>query len=138
MPPKFFTLDEANQLLPSLDPLVRRLVELRQMLREHQQVLDEFRAAVGRSGGGMPGGRFAEARIEAERLTGEIDEGIQQIEEWGCVVKDPDQGLIDFLSRRAGETVFLCWRLGETSIRYWHGLKEGFAGRKPLDLDATE
>ena len=132
MPPKLFTLDEANRLLPSLGPLVRRLGELRQMLQEHQQVLEEFRAAVGRSGGGMPGGRFAEARIEAERLTGEIAEGIGRIEGWGCVVKDLDQGLVDFLSRRAGETVFLCWRLGEPSIKYWHGLKEGFAGRKPL------
>jgi len=138
MPPKLFTLDEANRLLPSLEPLVRRLSELQQMLRERQQVLEEFRAAVGRSGGGMPGGRFADARIEAERLTGEITEGIRLAEEWGCVVKDLDQGLVDFLSRRAGETVFLCWRLGETSIQYWHGLKEGFAGRKPLDQDSAE
>jgi len=138
MPPKLFTLDEANRLLPSLEPLVRRLSELQQMLRERQQVLEEFRAAVGRSGGGMPGGRFADARIEAERLTGEITEGIRLAEEWGCVVKDLDQGLVDFLSRRAGETVFLCWRLGEASIQYWHGLKEGFAGRKPLDQDSAE
>jgi hypothetical protein len=136
MPPKLFTLDEANRLLPSLAPLVRRLVEQRQRLQEHQHALEEFRAAVGRSGGGMPGGRFAEARIAAERLTGEIADGIRQIEEWGCVVKDLDQGLVDFPARRSAETVFLCWRLGEAAIRYWHGLKEGFAGRKPLDEDA--
>ncbi len=138
MPPKLFTVDEANRLLPTLEPLVRRLAELRQMLRDRQQILEEFRAAVGQSGGGMPGGRFAEARIEAERLTEELAEGIRHVEEWGCVVKDLDQGLVDFFSRRAGETVFLCWRLGETSIQYWHGLKEGFAGRKPLDRDSAE
>jgi hypothetical protein len=138
MPPKLFTLSEANQMLPSLGPLVRRLVEHRQALQEHQQVLGEFRAAVGRSGGGMPGGRFAEARIEAERLTGKIADGIRQIEEWGCVIKDLDQGLVDFPSHRAGQTVFLCWRLGEGSIQYWHGLEEGFAGRKPLDQDPVE
>ncbi len=138
MPPKFFTLDEANRLLPSLAPLVRRLMERREALREHKEVLEEFRAVVGSGGGGMPGGRFAASRIQAERLTSEIAEGIRQIEEWGCAVKDLDQGLIDFLSRRAGETVFLCWRLGEPSIQYWHGLKEGFAGRKPVEQDPSQ
>ena len=137
MPPRLFTLDEANRLLPNLEPLMRRLVQQRQALRERQEVLEEFRAAAGKSGGGMPGGRFGEARIEAERLTGEIAEGIRRIEAWGCAIKDLDQGLVDFPSRRAGETVLLCWRLGEGSIQYWHDLKEGFAGRKPLE-DSTE
>ena len=137
MPPRLFTLDEANRLLPSLEPLMRRLVQQRQALREQQEVLEEFRAAAGKSGGGMPGGRFGEARIVAERLTGEIAEGIRRIEAWGCAIKDLDQGLVDFPSRRAGETVLLCWRLGEGSIQYWHDLKEGFAGRKPLE-DSTE
>jgi hypothetical protein len=86
----------------------------------------------------MPGGRFAQARIETERLTGEIAAGIRRIETWGCVIKDLDQGLVDFPSIRAEETVFLCWRLGEASIRYWHGLGEGFAGRKPLGQDSAE
>ena len=137
MPPRLFTLDEANRLLLSLEPLVCRLAEKRQELRGHQAVLEEFRTAAGKSGGGMPGGRFAQARIQAERLTGEIAAGIRQIETWGCVIKDLDQGLVDFPSIRAEETVFLCWRLGEASIRYWHGLQEGFAGRKPLDQDSA-
>ncbi len=136
MPPRLFTLDEANRLLLSLEPLMRRLAEKRQALREHQEVLEEFRAAAGKSGGGMPGGRFGEARIEAERLTGEIEEALRRTETWGCMVKDLDQGLVDFPSRRAGETVLLCWRLGEASIQYWHGLEEGFAGRKPLEDSA--
>jgi hypothetical protein len=135
MPPKLFTLDEANHLVPTLEPLLRRLVEQRQALREHAQVIEEFRAEAGKSGGGMPGGRFGKARAAAETLGTQIAEGIGRIEALGCVVKDLDQGLVDFLSRRGDETVFLCWRLGETSIRYWHGLKEGFAGRKPLEDD---
>jgi hypothetical protein len=101
-------------------------------------VIEEFRAAAGRSGGGMPGGRFGQARAKAERLGTEIAEGVRQIESWGCVVKDLDQGLVDFPARRGDETVLLCWRLGEASIRYWHGLKEGFAGRKPLEEGASE
>jgi len=138
MHPKLFTLEEANRLVPSLEALVRRLVGQRQTLREHEQVIEEFRAAAGKSGGGMPGGRFGQARAEAERLGAEIAEGIRQIESWGCVVKDLDQGLVDFPSRRGDATVLLCWRLGEPSIRYWHGLREGFAGRKPLGEDLPE
>ena len=83
----------------------------------------------------MPGGRFGKARAAAETLGDQIAEGIRRIEALGCVVKDLDQGLVDFPSRREDQTVFLCWRLGETSVRYWHGLKEGFAGRKPLEHD---
>jgi len=137
MPPKLFTLDEANRLVPTLERLLRRLVEQRQALREHEQVIEEFRAAAGKSGGGMPGGRFGKARVAAEALGAQIAEGTRRIEALGCVVKDLDRGLVDFPSRREDQTVFLCWRLGETSIRYWHGLKEGFAGRKPLDQDSA-
>ena len=137
MPAKLFTLEEANRLVPELEPLLRRLVARRQALREHAQVIEEFRAAAGKSGGGMPGGRFGKARAAAETLGTEIAEGIRRIEAWGCVVKDIDQGLVDFPTRRGDETVLLCWRLGEVSIRYWHGLKEGFAGRKLLEPDAS-
>jgi hypothetical protein len=66
---------------------------------------------------------------------GEIQAGVRQIDSWGCVLKDLDQGLVDFLARRGPEEVFLCWRLGEAQIQYWHGLQEGFAGRKPLRED---
>ena len=132
MPPKIFTLDEANSLLFKLEPLVHRLMVKRQELREQQQVLAEFQALVSKNGGAFPGEKLAQAKREGERLTGEIQEGVQQIESWGCVVKDLDHGLVDFLTHRGQEQVFLCWRLGEPEIRFWHGLKEGFAGRKPL------
>jgi len=138
MPPKLFTLDEANRLVADLEPLLRRLVVKRQALREHEEVIEEFRSVAGKSGGGMPGGRFGKARAQAGRLGGEIAEDIRKVESWGCVVKDLDQGLVDFLHRRGDTTVFLCWRLGEPSIRYWHGLKEGFAGRKALEEDSSK
>ena len=55
------------------------------------------------------------------------------IQENGVVVKDLDIGLIDFPTLFRGEEVYLCWKLGETGIRFWHGLDEGFRGRKPID-----
>jgi hypothetical protein len=136
--PKLFTLAEANSLLPTLEPLMRRLQAKRQELREHQQTLEEFRARAIRDGGVLPGSEIAQAKGESARLLAEIQEGIQQIESRGCVVKDLDHGLVDFLARRGRQQVFLCWRLGENEIRYWHGLQEGFAGRKPLKEDLLD
>jgi hypothetical protein len=60
-------------------------------------------------------------------------EAVNKIQETGCVVKDLDTGLIDFPSLLDGQEVYLCWKVGEDRIEYWHGLHEGFAGRKPLD-----
>ena len=57
-----------------------------------------------------------------------------QIHEVGALVKDLDQGLVDFPARREGEDVLLCWRLGEDEVAFWHGLEEGFSGRRPLPL----
>ncbi len=138
MPPKLFTLDEANGLLPALEPLVRRLAAKRRELREHQQVLGEFRVKASRNGGALPGSRFAHAKTEGARLAAEIHEGVQEIESWGCVLKDLDHGLVDFPARRGADQVFLCWRLGEPEIRYWHSLQEGFAGRKPIGEDPLD
>ena len=138
MPPKNFTLEEANSLLPRLEPLVRRLVAKRLELREHQEGLAEFRALASRSGGALPGSRYARAKSESTRLLSEIHDGVQEIESLGCVIKDLDQGLVDFLARRGQMQVYLCWRLGEPEIRHWHGLQEGIAGRKPLGDDPVD
>ncbi len=138
MTPKEFTADEANRLLPTLETEMRRLQAKRQQLRERQQTLEEFRARANRDGGVVPGTEVAEAKTESARLLAEIQEGVQQIESRGCVVKDLDRGLVDFLARRGREQVFLCWHLGEAEIRYWHGLQEGFAGRKPLQEDPLD
>jgi hypothetical protein len=133
MPPRLFTVDEANSLLPRLEPLVRRLVEGRLRLQENQAVVAEFRAKAGGNGGSFLGGQFADAKREIGRLAAELQDGIQEIESWGCVVKDLENGLVDFPARRGPEQVLLCWRLGEPRIAFWHGLEEGFAGRKPLE-----
>ena len=138
MTPTFFTPDEADRLLPRLEPLMRRLQAKRRQLRERQQVLEDFRARASRDGGVVPESHVADAKTESARLLAAIHEGVQQIESWGCVAKDLDHGLVDFLARRGQEQVFLCWRLGETEIRYWHGLQEGFAGRKPLQEDPLD
>jgi hypothetical protein len=133
--PRFFTLDEANRLLPALRPLLARLVAQRQELRQHAQLLERFRARASREGGVTPGGDLARAREAVGRLQASIQETAEQVQALGCQIKDLDVGLVDFPALRAGEPVLLCWRLGEDRIRFWHGLEEGFAGRKPMDED---
>ncbi|HSB70852.1 MAG TPA: DUF2203 domain-containing protein [Candidatus Methylomirabilis sp.] len=133
MPPRLFTVAEANDLLPTLEPLVRRLMENRLQLRRHQAVVEEFRRRAAGNGGAFLGGRFTQAKQEVQRLAAELSEGIREVESLGCQVKDLDIGLVDFPARRGREQVLLCWRLGESRISYWHGLEEGFAGRKPLE-----
>ena len=68
-----------------------------------------------------------------EALASLLREGIEKIQSFGCQVKDLDIGLIDFPTMYKGEEVLLCWKLGERGITWWHGLEEGFGGRKPID-----
>jgi hypothetical protein len=58
---------------------------------------------------------------------------VEKLEEAGVVVKDLDIGLVDFPTLYRGEEVYLCWRMDEPDIDYWHGVHEGFAGRKEID-----
>jgi hypothetical protein len=133
--PKLFTLSEANALLPRLTPVVQALVAAQRGLRAAEARLDSFRTRATLEGGVVPDAGLRDARVEAERLAEEIRSGVAEVEAHGSLVKDLDRGLVDFLSIRGGEQVYLCWRLGETSIAFWHGLEEGFAGRKPVSLD---
>jgi hypothetical protein len=73
------------------------------------------------------------ARQAVDRITAEIRQGLQEIQTLGCVVKDLDMGLLDFPALRDGQEVYLCWRVGEDRIESWHGIDEGYTGRKPLD-----
>ena len=132
---RHFTPEEANVALAQVRPLVERMVERR---GAHQQALERQEELEGRirgNGGGIPPAVLAEAAAEIERLERELAKLVDEIGERGAQVKDLDEGLIDFPALRRGETVLLCWKLGEDEIRYWHTVDDGFAGRRPLPLD---
>ena len=84
--------------------------------------------AAGSTRSRSPSSRTAEQR---ERV--EIARCVNAIHGRGAIVKDIDEGLLDFPRCAHGEEILLCWRLGEDEVAHWHGLEEGFAGRKPLD-----
>ena len=83
---------------------------------------------------GNPGPILA-ARARRDTSAAALKEIFERMEEMGVLIKDLDIGLIDFLTRYQGQEVCLCWKLGEDRIRFWHGLEEGFRGRKPIDKD---
>ena len=132
---RHFTAEEANAALADVRLLVERMVERR---RAHAQALERQEELEGRirgNGGGIPPATLADAAAEIERLERELARIVDEIGEHGAQVKDLDEGLIDFPALRRGETVLLCWKLGEDEIRWWHRVEAGFPGRRPLPLD---
>jgi hypothetical protein len=129
---RLFTPEQANAALPKVRPIVERLVEHRADLLAAQARLAELAAGVAGNGGGIdPEQPTVFARTASTAEDG-IRDAIAALTRIGVVVKDLDAGLIDFPAEREGRRVFLCWQLGEDRVAYWHGLDEGFAGRKPL------
>jgi hypothetical protein len=135
VPERVFTVEEANELLEEIRPLAQELVDHRRALAEARSARRRIAAQVAGNGGGIDPRAAAELdeRV-AEELKG-LARCVNAIHGLGAIVKDPDEGLVDFPALRGGENVYLCWRLGEDRIEFWHGVDEGFAGRKPLPLE---
>jgi hypothetical protein len=121
---KLFTLDEANALLPEVKRLFARIDRARATLR--RMAPEAKRASKSQGGGGIAGGYQYSDSLATFIATA------QEILGLGVEIKDFDQGLVDFPSRRDGKVVYLCWRRGEDNIEWWHDLDTGFAGRQPL------
>ncbi len=103
---------------------------------ERKKVIDALRAEVEKYN--LIGLKTAEARDKARRLDSLAEammRRIGELEALGLVVRDIDLGLLDFPARRFGENVFLCWKIGEKDVSYWHRPDEGFPGRKPLKTE---
>lgn len=130
---RYFTVQEANALVPELESVLRELQGMkREIQRRHQQLQEaklQFAGTVSVSSDAF----FAE-EAELEFLIFSANSLLGQIGGTGVEIKDIDTGLCDFYALREGVEVLLCWRLGEPEIRYWHGLYEGFIGRRPIDF----
>jgi hypothetical protein len=131
---KFFSLTEAESLRVQLEPLLIEAIEARRKIEDVDEKLDELAERIQRTGGLLvPYDRASQWRREHNHFAGAIRSAVERIHATGCVVKDIEVGLLDFPSRINGKEVFLCWRLGEDRIRFYHGIDEGFSGRKPID-----
>lgn len=131
---KIFSVDEANRLIPYLEPALESLRELNAeivRLKREIEVLD----AIERSGATGRSADVRELREKETRIAGLTERFrgmIREIGSRGCVLRDLELGLVDFYTMARGQIVCLCWRRGEPRVEHWHPLDEGFSGRRPL------
>ena len=131
---KLFSLTEAERTRAELEPVLLEAMGARQKMGELGQGLAALCERITRSGGlRVSYENAAKLRMEHDTLAKAIQAALERIEATGCVVKDLDAGLLDFPAILKNEEVYLCWRLGEDRIRFYHRQDEGFSGRKPID-----
>jgi hypothetical protein len=132
--PRYFTLAQAERTLPKIEERIREALFVK---AEHQRADEELRATARRifmSGGAMVDrNHLAKVKENRNAAATQLQEACEQIQEYGCLVKDLDIGLIDFPTLYNGREVYLCWRLGEDKIQFWHPIESGFRGRQPID-----
>jgi hypothetical protein len=119
---KTYTLEEANALLPFLAPA---LVELREKYEEAAKITAAVGVAAASNG-------WSHEREQWTRTLTRVQELIERLQEWNVELRDIDMGLIDFPTTIGGEDAYLCWRLGEPQVAFWHSAAGGFSGRQPL------
>ena len=129
---RLFTVAEAEA---TLETLREHVVAMQACKREIDGLREQLSRAAEKSGGNghvQDRNELAKARRRAETLVERMNEHLAAINAEGVELKDADQGLLDFPSDRDGRVVYLCWKLGEDRIAWWHDVDAGFAGRQPL------
>jgi hypothetical protein len=131
---RHFTLDEARALLPVVGRGIRDAVQAKERYQAAETWLHDLSQRIMMQGGMTVDTAAAEAcKSQREANAQTLRSSMEKLEEAGVVVKDLDIGLVDFPTLYRGEEVYLCWRMDEPDIDYWHGVHEGFAGRKEID-----
>ncbi len=134
MPNRTFTLDEAQTILPILESLLKTAIESKKIVETIDGEFQNIGHRVFLTGGSqLDVIALARRKAEREKALQRVKDSISEIDAAGVQVKDLDLGLLDFPCIVEGETILLCWKLGEEKIAHWHGVEEGFAGRKPID-----
>ncbi len=127
----YFTREEAEALLPQISVVLRNIQESRGKMQQSEEELGALRLQAMGNGHHLHE-RMMDLQKELARHIQTLQMLDSELKEFGCELKDADSGLIDFLSLRDGREIYLCWRLGEERINFWHYLDTGFAGRQPL------
>src|SRR5579872_5020606 len=131
-----FTLQEAQSLLPRVTNLIQTAVALKTECQEAEDSIERLAQKVMLRGGMIVDRERARGvRQRRDDSLEKLKGVVESIQENGCVVKDLDKGLVDFPTLFRGQEVYLCWKMDEPAIRFWHGVDEGFAGRKQIDAD---
>jgi hypothetical protein len=124
----FYTPDQANEILPEIKRRFNKIIDKRNEIiiiqNEINSIINGYKSFI----------LFFDKKKELNKIISSLYREIEEIEEFDILIKSVDEGLLDFPSKRFNEEVWLCWKLGEENIRFWHGKDEGFIGRKPLSI----
>jgi hypothetical protein len=126
---RYFGIDEANDRLLSLRPMLEQLRADRDRIAELQRELRRGRET---NGSAEHAEQLAEIEDEERLIVHRMQESVGQIDEWGVTLRDISTGLIDFPALANGRPIWLCWRLGEDDVAWWHEINSGFDSRQPL------
>lgn len=121
---RYFSLEEANMVLESIKPLIQDFIEKREYMIQYIEDLNATNDELERL--------YIKSMLE--ELQNKTNNILHKMTSSGCVIKSLNPLLLDFLSKKNDEDIWLCWLEGEDSIMHWHGLTEGFLGRKPVDI----
>lgn len=123
--PRYFTLEQANEALKIIQPAMAQIMEIRQdILSKQPETWPVLEKAAGNGG--------SKVTSELAIQFGRLEKLVHQIQNTGATLKEINSGLVDFLAKREGRDVYLCWQYGEDGVSYWHDIEAGFAGRQPL------
>jgi hypothetical protein len=137
--PRFFTLEEARAALPVIAPIIREAVNARSHYQEAEKAIQDLSQRILMMGGLNVDTNVAEAwKTQYDSNAQTLKKAMERIEAMGVLIKDLDSGLLDFPTLFRGEEVYLCWRMGERDIDFWHGVNEGFRGRRPIDKNFVD
>jgi hypothetical protein len=122
-PKRYFSLEQANAAVEAIRPIMREMLEIRQKIIDLQpEVWPVIEKAIGNGGN--------QAASQATREFERINLLAHEIQAVGGVIKDLDNGLVDFPALRNGREVYLCWKYGEQKIEFWHEIDSGFSDRQ--------
>jgi hypothetical protein len=131
--PKYFTLQEAEDCLPNLEDWLRTAIDSRKGAAQTERELQAIGERIHLLGGvEINPVKVAEKKAVHRVCAQRLKSSIENIEKVGCLVKDLEMGLVDFPAWLEGDEVYLCWKLGESRIEFWHRPEEGFTGRKRI------
>ena len=131
---RYFNLDEARSHIPTLERTIAEAVASKGVYEKTEHFQQALAQRIMVMGGILVDVELVERNKTLREKSGErLKSAVEEIQEIGCIIKDLDAGLVDFPTLLSGEEVYLCWRMGETDIQFWHSVHEGFAGRKEID-----
>jgi hypothetical protein len=137
--PRFFTLTQAEKLLPQVESAIREAITRKAEYDQAEAEWQGFSQRLMLTGGmQVDRSRLIAQKNRRESSALDVQNSIERVHEFGCLVKDLDIGLIDFPTLFNGQEVYLCWKLGESGIQFWHGVQDGFRGRKAIDQEFLE